>query len=142
MRIILLLLIGIGVASCASSNPNSTNPEEMFEAFRTKKKFVYEEGGFYPGLADESLRPDLTKFMNLAADDFEAVWKSGNASSVDYHQAMDKGLSRFKSLYNELDTEDRERVCTYFEELMDIVDLKSSAGSLNSFIYGFDPGQN
>jgi hypothetical protein len=40
-----------------------------------------------------------------------------------------------------LDTEDKERVCTYFEELMDIVELDSSNGQLNEFLYGFDPNQ-
>ena len=43
------------------------------------------------------------------------------------------------SIYFELDTENRERVCSYFEELMDIVGLKSSNGQLNKFMYGFEP---
>ena len=51
------------------------------------------------------------------------------------------GLSRFAEVYMELDTEDRERVCTYFEELMDIVGLESSSGQLNKFMYGFDPNE-
>jgi hypothetical protein len=46
-------------------------------------------------------------------------------------------LDRFKSIYVEIDTEDRERVCAYFEELMDIVGLESSDGHLNNFLYGF-----
>ena len=49
------------------------------------------------------------------------------------------GLERFSDIYLELDTEDRERICTYFEELMDIVGLESSGGYLNDFMYGFDP---
>ena len=40
------------------------------------------------------------------------------------------------------DTEDRERLCSYFEELMDIVGLESSGGHLNNFMYGFDPNKN
>ena len=44
-------------------------------------------------------------------------------------------------IYMQLDTEDRERVSTYFEELMDIVGLQSSDGKLNQFIYGFDPNE-
>ena len=39
----------------------------------------------------------------------------------------------------ELDTEDREKICNYIEELMDIVHLESSNGQLNKFMYGFDP---
>ena len=41
----------------------------------------------------------------------------------------------------DLDTEDRERVCSYFEELMNIVKLESSEGQLNKFMYGFDPSE-
>lgn len=49
------------------------------------------------------------------------------------------GLDRFSDIYIDLDTEDRERVCSYFEGLMDIVELESSWGQLNNFMYGFDP---
>ena len=41
----------------------------------------------------------------------------------------------------ELDTEDRERICHYYEELMNIVGLESSGGHLNNFMYGFDPAK-
>jgi hypothetical protein len=54
-------------------------------------------------------------------------------------EAIKTGLSRFSDVYLDLDTEDRERVCVYFEELMDIVGLESSNGQLNMFMYGFDP---
>lgn len=47
------------------------------------------------------------------------------------------GLSRFSDIRMELDTEDRERLCGYFEELMDIVGLESSGGHLMMFMYGF-----
>lgn len=38
-----------------------------------------------------------------------------------------------------LDTEDKEIVCLYFEKMMDAVELASSGGILNTWIYGFDP---
>jgi hypothetical protein len=37
------------------------------------------------------------------------------------------------------DSEDRERILLYFQEIMDIVELQSSNGQLNDFYYGFDP---
>ena len=37
------------------------------------------------------------------------------------------------------DSEDRERILLYFQEIMDIVGLESSNGQLNNFYYGFDP---
>jgi hypothetical protein len=34
------------------------------------------------------------------------------------------------------DTEDRERICDYLVEIMDIIGLESSDGLLNNFMYG------
>ena len=67
------------------------------------------------------------------------VAKSGTATENEYQDIIKKGLNNFADIYVELDTEDRERVCGYFEELMDIVGLESSGGHLNNFMYGFDP---
>ncbi len=77
--------------------------------------------------------------MNLAGDDFKKIADTRNATDQDYQNANKKGLDRFADIYINLDTEDRERVCNYFEELMDIVGLESSGGHLNDFMYGFDP---
>ena len=85
------------------------------------------------------MKPILTERINLAAEDFEKVAQSGNASEEDYQNAIKKGLNRFSEIYLDIDTENRERVCGYFEELMDIVELESSDGQLNNFMYGFDP---
>ena len=45
------------------------------------------------------------------------------ATAKDYQKKIEIGLKRFSDIYYNLDTEDRERVCLYFEELMDIVGL-------------------
>lgn len=39
------------------------------------------------------------------------------------------------------DIQDKERLSSYIEELMDIVELESSDGQLNNFMFGFDPKQ-
>jgi hypothetical protein len=116
-----------------------TNAMEKFEKFKAKEKFVEDMKILYPGIGAEKLKPILTEKINLAAEDFEKIAKNGNATDKDYQNAIGKGLDRFKSIYLEIDTEDRERVCAYFEELMDIVGLESSDGQLNNFMYGFDP---
>lgn len=110
-----------------------------FEVFKHKEKFVEEEQLLYPGIGDPALRPELTEKINLAADDFKKLADKGAATDEEYQDAIKKGLGRFIGIY--LDTEDRERVCGYFEELMDIVGLESSGGYLNDFMYGFDPGK-
>lgn len=111
------------------------------EKFKDKTKF--EEGtvaySYYPGISDELLKPAVSNLINKAADDFIEVAKSEKASEHKYQEKIEIGLSRFTPLYLKLDTEDREMVCSYFEELMDIVKLESSDGKLNEWMYGFNP---
>jgi hypothetical protein len=108
-----------------------------FEEFKQKEKFLEDMTIFYPGIADPALRPILTDKIDQAADDFYDVSLKENSSDTDYHDKIQIGLARFEDMY--LDTEDKERVCHYFEELMQIVGLQSSGGILNKFLYGFDP---
>ncbi len=119
-----------------------TDAMGKFEKFKAKEKFVEDMKILYPGIGDEKLKPILTEKINLAAEDFEKIAQKGNATDKDYQNAIEKGLNRFKPIYLEIDTENRERICTYFEELMDIVGLESSGGLLNDFMYGFDPTGN
>jgi hypothetical protein len=115
------------------------NAKEKFTEFITKKKFV--EENYYPGIADKKMRPILAEKINLAIIDFQKVSESDNPTDKKYQEKIRIGLLRFSDVYVELDTEDRERVCSYFEELMDIVGLESSNGELNNFMYGFDPNE-
>ena len=115
------------------------NVVDKFDEFKNKEKFTSDTLIHYPGIANPSLRPILSEKINLAADDFKIISESGKATDKDYQDKIKIGLQRFNDLYNSLDTEDRERVCHYFEELMDIVGLESSGGHLNDFMYGFDP---
>jgi hypothetical protein len=112
---------------------------DKFEDFKQKEKFIEDNSIFYPGISDPTLRPILTEKINQAADDFKNVSLQPNPKDEDYQDKIQTGLERFGDLYLNLDTEDRERVCHYFEELMDIVGLESSGGHLNNFMYGFDP---
>lgn len=108
---------------------------EKIDSFKAKEKFAMES--FYPGLADESMKGALTQKINQSAEDFKVVAAKENPTNEDYIQAIKKGLAQFN--IEVLDTEDRERICKYYEELMDIVGLESSGGLLNNFMYGFDP---
>ncbi len=110
-----------------------------FEDFKNKTKFTEDTSIFYPGIADKTLLPVLNEKINLLADDFKNLAEKGNANDKAYQDKIESGLKRFSGIYIQLDTEDRERVCNYIEELMDIVGLESSGGHLNMFVYGFDP---
>ncbi|MEW4925246.1 DUF4844 domain-containing protein [Algibacter sp. 2305UL17-15] len=107
--------------------------KEKFENFISKKKFYQEN--FYPGIGDVKKRPVFTKNINEAALDFQSISESDNPTNLKYQEKIKIGLSRFSHMYLEIDTEDRERICGYFEELMDIVGLESSGGHLNGFMY-------
>ena len=110
---------------------------DKFDEFKKKDKFIAEQ--FYPGIADSKMRPILTGKINKAADDFQTLAKTTHVTDRDYQEKIKIGLDRFADIYVNIDTEDRERKCAYFEELMDIVGLESSGGHLNDFMYGFDP---
>jgi hypothetical protein len=118
------------------------NAMTKFEEFKSKEKFLKDDKLFYPGIGDSKLKPILTEKINLALDDFKKLAEKGNSTDKEYQNAIKIGLERFSELYLLLDTEDRERICSYFEELMDIVGLESSDGHLNNFMYGFDPTKN
>ncbi|XLS27639.1 DUF4844 domain-containing protein [Flavobacteriaceae bacterium M23B6Z8] len=116
------------------------NANKQFAEFIAKKKFVAQPyPNYYPGIADEKMRPILTEKINQVASDFKTIAESENPTDEDYQEQIGIGLSRFRENYLELDTEDREMVCSYIEQLMDIVGLESSNGQLNKFMYGFDP---
>ncbi len=111
---------------------------DKFETFKHKEKFLPDSANYYPGIADEALKPVLVEKLNQVADDFRNVAEGGNATDEAYREKIQIGLERFREVYLRLDTEDKERVCRYFEELMDIVGLESSNGLLNEFVYGFN----
>lgn len=138
------LLIGINLlllTACGQApiNKNTGMDSTQFEAFRHKEKFTKDERLHYPGIADLKIKAMLSEKINQSAEDFKALAAAGTATESEYQEAIKKGLNRFADVYLYLDTEDRERVCYYYEELMDLVDLQSSGGHLNDFMYGFDP---
>jgi len=116
------------------------NAVEKFEAFIAKKKFEAQPyPNYYPGLADEKMQTILTERINQIALDFKEVALSNNPTDKKYHEKMAIGLARFSEIYLETDSEDLDRICSYVEEIMDIIALESSNGQLNKFRYGFEP---
>jgi hypothetical protein len=146
VRQIINILIGLTLllfTSCGQGQIKTPeNAMTKFEEFKSKEKFLQDDKLFYSGIGDPNLKPVLTEKINLVADDFIKLADKENVTDKEYQNAIKIGLDRFADLYLQLDTEDRERICSYFEELMDIVGLESSGGHLNNFMYGFDPTKN
>ncbi|MGE9310817.1 DUF4844 domain-containing protein [Niabella sp. CJ426] len=117
---------------------NKQNIINSLEEFSKVPKFEADEVLFYDGLADDELRLLLNNVINESANEFiDIVNMDGKGS--DYLQVMTNGLKKIDEAKLLLDTTDREMVCSYYENLMDIVGLESSEGLLNTWLYGFDP---
>jgi hypothetical protein len=139
INIIIGLTLFLFVACGQGQIKTPENAMTKFDEFKSKEKFLQDDKLFYLGIGDLNLKTVLTERINLAADDFKKLADRGNTTDKEYQNAIKVGLDRFADLYLQIDTEDRERVCSYFEELMDIVGLETSGGHLNNFMYGFDP---
>lgn len=109
------------------------NKTEQLE--NVKKEITFESEGFYPGLADEQNKTVLINLFNNIIDEFISGVEN-NFNDKDYVNLISKNVIRFDT-YN-LDTEDREYICSSFEKIMDAVDLGSSDGILNKWMYEFD----
>ena len=140
----LLLAFTLLVAACTSSADKPMRvPDDAvqrLENFKVKPKFERDTISMYLGLAVPNLKPALTGLLNQVADDFIQIVKSAPAERT-FQQAIATGLARFSPHERALDTEDRERVCMYLQDVMDIVGLESSGGQLNKWMYGFDPSK-
>jgi len=112
---------------------------QELEKFKKEPKFEAETSGqFYQGLSKSELKPKLSELLSLSASDFMMVIKN-QPTEEKFLDKIKVGLERFNPYYLDLDTEDREKICHYFEELMDCVGLESSNGLLNNWMYNFDP---
>lgn len=126
--------------SCGQKQMKTPDDADVkFEEFIKKEKFLQDDKLFYPGIGNLGLKPVLTENINLLAGDFKKLADKGISTDKEYQNAIKNGFDRFSDIYQDIDTEDRERICSYVEELMDIVGLDSSDGHLNNFMYDFDP---
>lgn len=110
------------------------------EAMLILPKFLDDEAHDYIGIGNINLRTVLTHCINNAIIKFISI-TSQDGSNTEYLEAMSSSLDTLEDVKLMLDTEDSERVCLYFEQLMDIVGMSSSEGLLNTWMYGFDPSE-
>ena len=137
ISILYFILVNLSIFSCAQEKTPNKDYQKMFTEFISKEKFNKDEVLLYPGLKDNSLKYSLTNEINRIAETFKLIQTSKKNAEKFYQIAIEIGI---KSISNyDLDTEDRTRVANYIEELMDIVELESSNGILNNYVYGFDP---
>ena len=112
---------------------NQKKKIENLQLLKSKRKF--ETNNSYPGLADNINRRALADTLNLVFDIFINYMENGEVDDNSYQQLISNSLIKF-DIFG-LDTEDREKVCGHFEEIMDAIGLESSSGTLNGWMYGF-----
>ena len=140
----LFLLFAISFMSISAQKAMKTPKKaiRILEDFKEQFKFDEDLMLEYPGLSDETYRPELTKLINLSADDFIEIAKKEKPTNKEYQEKIREGLLRFTDIYSDLNKNDIGRICSYYQELMDIVNLRNSDGLLNKFRYGVDLGRN
>jgi hypothetical protein len=67
----------------------------------------------HSGLSDKNLLPIANEKINLIAEDFKTVAAKETVTDKDYQGKIEIELRRFSEVYLQLDTLDRERICTY-----------------------------
>jgi len=104
------------------------------ELFHSEKKFTVDSSVMYPGAPDESTRLRAENIINnLANRLIQGVKNNPSKAYV---------LNQFELSLKELqgyDSEERDRASLYLEDIMDILSIDSSDGTLNRWRYGFEP---
>lgn len=119
--------------SCCKNNDVKTMEKiQHLEELKAAPKFVQED--FYPGLADKQNEKVLSQLLDESIERFTQGVNS-NFSDEQYRDLMKNDLDKFSD-YN-LDTEDREYICGFYEKIMDAIELESSDGVLNNWLYSF-----
>jgi hypothetical protein len=107
-------------------------------ALQKKEKFQQEAEDFnwpvgYIGLEPEENRPLANQLMNESIGRLLQI--------IDSQPTLDRilaeyriGLETFVDIA--FDTEDRERVCAYYDEIRQIIGFDSTEGILNDWLYG------
>lgn len=88
----------------------------------------------YVGFLPEEDRPLANKIMNESIARLISVLEQNKKVTARMVlNEFENGLNSFEDLA--FDTEDRERVCWYFEDIMDIIGLESTNELLNNWMY-------
>ena len=103
-------------------------------ALRAEPKFHKDWDRFYSGAPTEEIRRKAESAMNKMLERLlTGIKKSPKKSYV---------LAEFSELLNSFvhhDSEEREECCEYCERVMKLLEIESSDGLLNTWLYGFDP---
>lgn len=107
------------------------------QRFLTVPKFEEDEGGLYAGIKNKEIKSILISTVAIVASYFVEITEN-HGDAEDYQKVLEKELNKLESIKFAIDTEDKEKLCEYLEELMNITELESSGGILNKWLYDFE----
>lgn len=109
------------------------NTITALKEFRALPKFGPEDTRYppYVGFLPASLTPAAEAELNALVDQLIETLPDTPDKAL-----VLKLFSQYLLWFAGHDTEDRERICDYLVEIMDIIGLESSDGLLNNFVYG------
>jgi len=135
VAVILLLACNIGGAESVSQPIliSDTTFNELRD-LRETSKFHENSASFYPGAPNETTRSRCEVALNALIERLIA--------GLQTHPSKQYVLQQFRitlaSFQNE-DSEEKDRLLLYLEQIMEIAGVLSSDGMLNEWRYGFDP---
>jgi len=136
--LVILTSFAIGTSAVPVDMDTAKTRAKALTAFIAKAKFGPEEPA-YAGVQDLKERA----MFSIALDDLSRELMP-LAGVADPKKPLLAAFERHwtKHEFELADTEDRERVLAYYEELMSVFDVASSDGLLNRFMYGSSANQS
>lgn len=120
----------ITINSNAITSLQALLAEAKFEAIDSSDQYPYG----YVGLLPEDSRPEANELLNTSIERLiEILSKEKMITKRMILDEFEIGLESFEEIA--VDTEDRERLCYYYEEMMDILGLESTNELLNNWMY-------
>lgn len=128
---ILFFIGGTGMENTSSLTLNPDNIEEL-RKLKSEKRFVPDQH-FYTGAPSEELRVELERLINLSIDEImDTLQHKSTISNI--LSVFETGLSRFDK--GQLDSEEQDRICGYYDRICEILGIESTEGLLNKWRYG------
>jgi hypothetical protein len=112
----------------------SDNTLVQLHKLRNTPKFHQDDATFYPGPPSEDVRLEaqdiLDSFINTIINNIKA-----NPRKSYFINELKIMLMKC----NYFDSEEKDRICNYIEQIMNILGIENSEGIINEWRYGFNP---
>jgi hypothetical protein len=131
-----LLALAILAAGCSPhAGAHLYSDSNIASLVQLENRDNFQASGIYTGVKDPAIRARLNSNIHDCVRSAEAAARNGAAP--DEIIALIK-VSIWRIPRTELDTEDAEHYALGYEAILDALEIESSNGVLNDWMYGFD----